>query len=263
MIRPVAWFVACLVIAACASGPPTVPFPAFIQTDDLEDVFLASLPGVRAKQLAGDPRTRRTSNRVDLPAAWRGTSGGMPDRSLEIFVLAGALWLADIELPAGGYAFLPSGSLGFNLRTDDGARILYFVNDADPDAVIRSPLIIDSDLLDWQPTSTPGISVKELRKDPGSGATTWLWRIGAGVSPPWETSGALREGYLLRGEYRHSECVHGEALTGQYAPGGYFYRPAGAINGGPLSGGPGDAVWLLREAHGGKRTIEADCAPTS
>lgn len=251
-----------LVVAGCAGGPPKVPFPAFIQTDELPDVFLASLPGVRAKQLAGDPKTRRTSNRIDLPAAWQGTSGGVPGRSLEIFVVAGALRLADIELRAGGYAFLPSGSLGFNLKTDDGARILYFVNDADPEAVIRSPIIIDSGLLDWQPAVAAGVSTKELRKDPGSGAMTWLMRIEAGASPPWTASSALREGYLLAGEYQHSECIGGEERTGQYSPGGYFYRPAGTINGGPLSGGPLDAVWLLRETQEGTHTIEAGCGPT-
>jgi len=74
-------------LAGCASGPPTLPYPAFIQVDELEDIFMASLPGVRAKQLSGDPQTRRTSNRVDLPKDWRGTSGGSPGRSLEIFVL--------------------------------------------------------------------------------------------------------------------------------------------------------------------------------
>ncbi len=262
MIRPAATLAACILLVACASGPPKVPFPAFIQADELEDVFLASLPGVRAKQLAGDPQTRRTSNRIDLPAAWRGTSGGAPGRSMEIFVLAGALTLADIELRAGGYAYLPSGSLGFNMKTEDGARILYFVNDADPDAVIRSPIIIDSGLLEWQPTVTPGITIKELRKDPGSGATTWLRRIEAGVSPPWEASSALREGYLLSGEYHHSECVQGSVRTGLYTPGGYFYRPGGAINGGPASGGAGDTVWFLRETRGGTHTMEASCSPT-
>lgn len=263
MIRAAAAVASCLLLAACASGPPQLPYPAFVRVDELEDVFVASLPGVRAKQLAGDPQTRRTSNRIDLPPAWQGTSGGAPGRSLEIFVLAGALTLADIELRAGGYAFLPSGSLGFNMKTDNGARILYFVNDTDPDSVIRSPLIIDSGLLEWLPTATAGISIRELRRDPGSGATTWLMRIAAGTSPPWEASGALREGYLLSGEYRHSECVQGTVRTGEYAPGGYFYRPAGTVNGGPLSGGPTDAVWFLRETRGGAHTVEAGCGPTS
>mgnify|MGYP000411600299 CR=1 FL=1 len=67
-------------LTSCASGPPEVPYPAFINANELEDVFVASLPGVRAKQLAGDSMTRRTSNRIDLPSGWRGTSGGAPGR---------------------------------------------------------------------------------------------------------------------------------------------------------------------------------------
>ena len=249
----------CFALVACAGGPPTLPFPAFIQADELEDVFLASLPGVRAKQLAGDPQTRRTSNRIDLPAAWQGTSGGAPGRSMEIFVLGGVLTLADIDLPAGGYAFLPAGSLGFNMQSANGARILYFVNDVDPDAVIRSPIIIDTNLLDWQPTTTAGVSTRKLREDPGSGAMTWLLRIKAGASLPWQSSSVLREGYLVTGHYRHSECADGEAHTGRYTPGGYFYRPPDTINGGPVSGGETDAIWLLRETERGDHKTADGC----
>jgi hypothetical protein len=259
-MRRVVLLVAMMLLAACASGPPQLPYPAFIQVDDLADMFMATLPGVRGKQLAGDPQTRRTSNRIDLPPAWQGTSGGMPGRSTEIFVVEGLLTIADIELPPGGYAFLPSGSLGFNMESKEGARILYFVNDVDPEAIIRSPIIIDAGLLDWAPTATPGIATKELRSDPGNGAKTWLLRIEAGSSVPWQSSSALREGYLLRGTYQHSECVLGEIHTSQYMQGGYFYRPADAVNGGPLSGGETDAVWFLRETEPGHETIVSGCA---
>lgn len=259
-MRPLLIFCGVLLVA-CASRPPAVPYPAFIATDELEDVFLASLPGVRAKQLAGDPMTRRTSNRIDLPAAWQGTSGGSPGRSTEVFVLAGSLRLADIELGPGGYAFLPAGSLGFNLRSEDGARILYFVNDVDPEAVIRSPIILDTTLLGWQRTEDAGITTKELRSDPGSGATTWLLRVQAGAAVPWESSSALREGYLISGSYRHSECVAGEVVTDSYAPGGYFYRPADAVNGGPDAGADTEATWLLRETAAGIHDRAAGCPP--
>jgi hypothetical protein len=259
MIRLVSAACLSVLVAACASGPPQLPFPAFVQVDELEDIFMASLPGSRAKQLAGDPQTRRTSNRIDLPADWSGTSGGTPGRSLEIFVLHGMLQIADIDLSSGGYAFLPAGSLGFNLHTQDGARILYFVNDVDPDSIIRSPIIIDSALLDWEATVVEGMMTKELRSDPGSGAKTWLLRIAAGSSLPWEKSAALREGYLVAGDYQHSECVLGEVHTGLYTAGGYFYRPANTINGGPLSGGDTDAVWFLRETHSGTNEIVPSC----
>jgi hypothetical protein len=234
-----------------------------VQVDELEDMFMASLPGIRAKQLAGDPQTRRTSNRIDLPRDWEGTSGGAPGRSTEIFVLEGSLTIADIELPPGGYVFLPAGSLGFNIEARDGARILYFVNDTDPESIIRSPIIIDANLLPWEPTETPGVAIKELRRDPGNGAATWLERIEAGVSIPWRSSTALREGYLTTGDFQDSECVLGEVLTSSYATGGYFYRPPGAVHGGPKSGGNADAVWFLRETESGTENIEAGCEPIS
>ncbi len=248
-----------VLLAACASGPPVLPFPAFVQTDELPDMYMASMPGARAKSLATDMGTRRTSNRIDLPPEWQGTSGGVPGRSMEIFVLEGVLRIADIDLPPGGYAFLPAGSLGFNITTRTGARVLYFVNDVDTESVIRSPIIIDSTLLDWEPTGTPGISTRELREDPGSGAKTWLMRIAAGTSPPWMASTAIREGYLVYGNYQHSECAMGEVHTGQYTTGGYFYRPPDVVNGGPLSGGPTDAIWFLREIQRGEHTIESGC----
>lgn len=247
------------ILAACASTAPEPPFPAFVQVDDLQDVFLASLPGVRAKPLAGDPGTRRRGNRIDLPPAWRGTSGGEPGRSMEIFVLSGDLSLADIRLGPGGYAFLPAGSLGFNLHSEDGARVLYFVHDDDPAAVIRAPILIDSNLLGWEATGTHGVTHKELRRDPGNGARTWLLRIAPGAALRWQSSSALREGYLVAGDYRHSECVLGEAVTGQYTAGGYFYRPGGVVNGGPDSGATAEATWLLREATGGDVTYHDGC----
>jgi hypothetical protein len=257
--RTLPLILALVLLAACAGGQPKMPFPAFIQSDELEDVFLASLPGVRAKQLAGDPLTRRTSNRIDLPRDWQGTSGGVPGRSMEIFVLAGSLMLADIELGPGGYAYLPAGSLGFNLQTIDGARILYFVNDADPEAVIRSPIILNSELLPWEPTTTRGIAIRELRKDPGSGAMTWLLRIDAGATMPWQSSSVLREGYLVGGTYQHAECVAGEPVADVYGPGGYFYRPANTVNGGPLSRAETDSVWLLRESSGADHSFADGC----
>lgn len=260
MTRYVCHALALMLLASCASGPPEVPYPAYIDTNELEDVFIASLPGVRAKQLAGDPMTRRTSNRIDLPPDWQGTSGGAPGRSLELFVLAGELMLADISLRRGGYAYLPAGSLGFNMKTRDGARILYFVNDADPESVIRSPIILDTGLLEWQPTSVRGITTRELRRDPGTGATTWLRRIEPAARVPWEASSALREGYLVSGRYRHSECVKGQVVTAEYLAGGYFYRPAGAVNGGPASVADTESVWLLRETTDAEHRTEAECA---
>jgi len=246
-------------VVACASGPPKLPYPAFIQSDELEDIFLASLPGIRAKQFSGDPQTRRTSNRVDLPPGWEGTTGGAPGKLLEILVLSGDLEVADVSLGLGGYLQIPPGTFGFNLQTSNGARILYFLDDVDPLAMIQSPVILDSSLIGWQVTDTDGVDIKELRNDPGNGARTWLLRIKPGAMIPWQSSSVIREGYLIEGQYQDSECVGGEVHTWIYTPGGYFYRPGNAISGGPEARALTESVWVLRERTAGSRTTKEGC----
>ena len=252
-----------VLVAGCASGPPQLPYPAFIQSDELNDIFIAGLPGVRAKQFSGDPQTRRTSNRVNLPPGWQGTTGGTPGKLLEILVLSGDLDVADISLGLGGYIQMPPGTLGFNLATSNGAQILYFLDDVDPLAMIRSPVILDSRLVAWEATDIDGVDIKELRNDPGNGARTWLLRIEPGAIIPWQSSSVIREGYLIEGQFQDSECVGGEVHTWTYTPGGYFYRPGDAINGGPDAKAITDSVWLLRERQVSSRQIVDACPSVS
>ncbi len=251
------WLV--FLLTGCASGSPALTYPAFIQADELPDVFIAGLPGTRAKQFAADSQTRRSSNRLLLPADWKGSTGGSPGKSVEIFVVAGGVTLGGIVLKAGSYAYIPPGFTGSNISTTSGALVLYFLDDPDPAAVIQTPLILDSDVVDWRPVSEDaqdfGHSVKELRLDPGSGAKTWLLRIDHGSTQGWHKSSAVEEGYLVSGNYRHSECVNGEVLTDDYGPGGYFHRPPGAVNGGPDAAATSSAIWYLRRT--GKGSIES------
>ena len=253
-----------LSLTACASSAPTVPYPAFVQADDLPDVYLAGMPGVRAKQFAGDPRSRRTSNRLLLPTGWKGSTGASPGKSVELFVVTGEITLGKMNMKAGSYAYIPVGFTGSNIETDSGAVILYFLDDANPDAVIQTPLLLDSNLLDWQAASDEledfGFSVKELRLDPGSGVRISLLRIDPGAIQRWRQTSKTEEGYLLSGNYRHSECVSGEVLTHDYLPGGYFARPGGAVHGGPESMAITSSVWYLRRM--GASAVESvpDCA---
>ncbi|HNP37769.1 MAG TPA: DUF4437 domain-containing protein [Woeseiaceae bacterium] len=251
-------------LAACASSysKPDLPYPAFVQTDELQDVFLAALPGVRAKQFASDMRTQTMSDRIDIPRDWKGSTGGAPGKSLEIFVLAGSLRLSDFELGPGGYAYVPPGSLGFTLESDDGARILYFLDEIDASSVIRAPIILDSALLDWE-TAGDGLHRRVLRSDPGSGATTWLLRLAQGASMPLESSTAAREGYMISGQYRHSECLDGAPASWDYLPGGYFRRPAGVVNGGYEAVATTETTWFLREAERGELHVESACPPAA
>ena len=236
-----------LIAAGCASGPPELPYPAFVQTQELDTIYLATMPGVYAKQLAGNPKTRRTSNQIDLPPGWQGTTGGAPGKALEIYVLTGDLDVSDMRLGAGGYVHVPPGTLGFNLKTAEGARILYFLDDVDPMAMIETPTILDTGLVGWQPTSIDGVSTKVLRDDPGNGARTWLKKIEPGAVIPWQSSSAIREGYLASGQFQNSECVDGEIHTWIYSRGGYFYRPRSTFSGGPEAKAISESIWVLRE----------------
>jgi hypothetical protein len=179
-----------LQLTACAPSQPDVPYPAFVRVEEIPDVFIAGLPGVRAKGLVGaNSDSAGGGYRIDLPSSWQGTSGASPDKTLEIFVIDGELSVADVSLKRGGYAYLPPGTLGFKLKSSTGARILYFLDDIEPTAVIRTPLILESGLIDWDDTETEGVAVKELRADPGSGARSWLVRgAGSSVSSPAQRS---------------------------------------------------------------------------
>ena len=234
-----------LLFVACSSGPPRPSFPAWIVVDELPDAFIAGLPGVRAKQLAADVRTQRASYRVLIPADWSFTTGASPGQSVEIFVLGGSIELGDFPLEAGGYAYIPSGMTGMQMKSDNGAMVLYFLDQANEASVIQTPLVTNSNLIDWD-TDDIGVSVKELRADPGSGARTWLLRIDSDAILPWQKSSRPVEGYLLSGGMMYSECVGEVHGTEAYQPGGYFHRPPGAIHGGPESTTTGSATWYLR-----------------
>jgi Domain of unknown function (DUF4437) len=251
-------------IGGCANAPRNVPYPAFIQVEELDGAFHAGLPGTRAKGMSGDPRTGRFSALLLLPEQWRWNTGAAPGKSVEIFVLAGAVMLGDLELRPGNYAWLPPGSTGLSMSSLGGAQLLYFLNDAAPDAVIQTPLFMSRDVVPWQPLSEEamdaGLQVKELRHDPGSGQRTFLLKVEPGATQRWQKSSVKEEGFLLSGEHRHSECLNGKAITGEYTPGGYFERPAGVVNGGPLAGSSEGAIWFMRTNSRAKITIVDECS---
>lgn len=251
----------CLGLAACASTPEP-PYPAFVETALLPDSFIAGLPGVRSKRLAANPDTRRSSDLLTLPPDWSFSTGGFPDKSVEIYVVAGSVRLGEFQLDAGGYAFIPAGSTGLSLTSAAGAQLLYFLDDAVDASVIETPLISNRAILSWETSADAdafGIAEKVLREDPGSGARTWLLRIEPGALLPWRRSTVAEEGILLEGEYVHAECVDGESVTGSYRRGGYYIRPPGAINGGPESGARQPSVWFVRRRAAGEYETLAAC----
>lgn len=256
---------ATLVCTAYASAAPKVPYPAFIQADELSDAFLAGLPGIRAKQFGSAARSIAMSSRLLLPPNWDFSTGATPDKSVEIFVLAGEIEVQGFTLHPGGYAYLPGGSMGSGMRTRSGAQILYFLNDLDDRATIRVPLIAGVDSGQWEPISDDpadfGLSVMVLRSDPGSGAQTWLLKVDPVAEQSWQSFSADVEGYLVSGKYQHSECVAGKPVSAVYTSGGYFLRPAGAINGGPKARSLETSIWYLRARTHGARHNVSECSP--
>ncbi len=255
---------AAMLLGACASPPAArVPYPAFIQATELEPVFTAALPGTRAQPLFLDSRRGVSSLLLTLPADWDWNAGGSPGKSVEIYVLQGEIRLGEFTLQPGNYAYLPPGSTSMPMSTDAGARLLYFLDNAAPQSVIRTPLFMSREVVPWQPVpgvAGDGVERKVLRSDPGSGATTALLRIAPGTRPVgWRASSTVMEGFLLSGDYRESACVAGEAVTGDYGPAGYFRRPAGAVTGGPETGSETGAEWLVREPAPGAFTSYDAC----
>ncbi len=245
-LYPLIGIVAAAFVAGCAASTPRLPYPAFVETGELPDVFMASLPGVRAKAFSENAAERTGRYRVDLPADWTGTSGGVAQAALEIFVIAGQLTVGDIKLVSGGYAYLPSGSLGFRLASPQGARILYMIGAEDPSSVIRGAMINDGTNPEWT-EEQPGVKSRILREDPGSGAKTWLVRVSPEAEHEWRLSLVAREGYLVSGAMTVSECFQGKERSGTYLPGGYFLRPANTVFGGGETAALRDTTWFLRE----------------
>ncbi|HET6629046.1 MAG TPA: DUF4437 domain-containing protein [Woeseiaceae bacterium] len=248
------------VLGACASSPAgRLPYPAFIQAGELEPVFTAALPGTRAKPLFVDGRHGLSTLLLTLPPDWDWNAGGAPGKSVEIYVLEGEIRLGEFTLQRGNYAYLPPGSTTLPMSTDAGARLLYFLDDADPQAVIRTPLFMSREVVPWQPlpgAADDNVQRKVLRSDPGSGATTALISFVPGAHGPWRASSAPMEGFLLSGDFRVSVCVTGESLTGEYEPGGYFRSPAGTLI---ETGSEGGAVWLMRQPARGALTFYDAC----
>lgn len=242
--------IALTLLVACAGQKPQVSYPVFVQIADIPDSFLAGLPGTRSKILSSNLDSRRSSLLLQIPPDWDFGTGGSPEKTLEIYLLEGDLTLGGFALEPGGYAYLPARSMGVKMSSEGGALMLYFLDDVKADAVIQTPIINNSNLLDWQANSDRiedfGISTKELRSDPGSGARTWLLRIEPGAVQGWQQASAVQEGYMISGHYQHNECGDVGIVQGEYSAGGYFLRPAGAINGGPNAIAVETAVWVMR-----------------
>jgi hypothetical protein len=178
------------------------------------------------------------------------------NHTIELFVLEGQLFWDGTILGANDYAYLPSDVAAPKLRSDySGAVVLLFLDPPRETDGSRSRFMKTKELA-WRrgvvSQKDTGIALKlevmDLRWVAETGQRTWLLRAGSDLKVPWEVHDGVEEGFLLQGDYRIGECLPGDnkPLTGDYTPGGYFYRPGGLIHSGPESGSQMGAVWLLR-----------------
>ncbi len=169
-------------------------------------------------------------------------------------ILNGSLSWDDQLLAEHDYVYLPPQAGTAELVAgSDGAQFLLF-RDPPTDLADRQTRILKASEQAWRPGVVAqedtgqalALEVKDLLWIESSGQRTWLLRAGPDLSVPWEIHQGVEEGFLLEGDYRIGECLPQGEVTGDYAAGGYFYRPGGIVHSGPQSGSQGGALWLLR-----------------
>jgi len=189
---------------------------------------------------------------LDLPAGWT-ISGPSPSAyTLEIFVLTGELTIADTTLTEWGYVHVPA-SVALSMTSPCGATILVYADQPRPTdgATLRT---VTTTSADWRSGviaardtgRSLALEVRDLLSVPSTGQRTWLLRAGADLALPFERHRTVEEGYIVQGRYRLIERLESGETVFNHEPGGYFWRPAGIVHGGPRSGSDGDFVMLLR-----------------
>lgn len=271
-------------VAGAAAGelPETVGAPVrdpsgfvgFLPEQSLALVEVAALPGARGKFLDGDPASGRAAWLVEFPAGYRAAfEAGRFAQSVEMVMLDGRLDFGDATLGARDFAFVPPGGRVPELASPPGARALVFFDPPAPDAAAverqrqQGNYVTRYDETRWLPASVArgaglqlDLKVQHLKKDPFTTARTWYVKLAGGMSVPWERHSVVEEGYLMEGDYRMAECLPGRSVFGEYAAGGYFWRPAGIPHSGPGSGTRGGALWLQRSPAALDVVFYADCA---
>ena len=90
------------------------------------------------------------------------------------------------------------------------------------------------------------LEIQHLKKDPLSGARTWMVRLEPLINMPFEVHSVPEEAYLIEGKYAQPECMPDGLRLGVYEAGDYFYRPGGIAHSGPGSGPIETTTWVMR-----------------
>lgn len=222
----------------------------------------------RAAPSPGWPEARLLRRDAATGEAWRLSAdrasdfdGGAAPALTELYVLRGSIRFARVALGPGDYARLGAGYDMGEVRLGADSDILLFRYPVGaPASPQPEPLVVREAETEWTAGTVARdagaeapLMIRRLFTDPETGARTHLVRLAASVSVPWEIHSTAEEGYLLDGDYRLAECLPSGRRDYDYAPGGYFYRPAGVMHSGPQSTTTTGATWLIRTP----RTLDA------
>jgi uncharacterized protein DUF4437 len=203
----------------------------FIESGDvpLEAVAGGPLDGTSRRLLSEDEETGAWTGIVRFPAGFSADFGTL-GRPVELFALQGELEIDGRALGEGAYAYVPSGGTR-PVAAAEAADLLVMV---EPEAPASSDgvEVTDTSTMRWSAPDLdadvpPGIVIKLLRVDPGSGDWTWV----AGVAPGWQEERAeihptVEECLMLRGDILLG-------TRGTMTAGSYFWRP-GMVEHGPM-----------------------------
>lgn len=207
--------------------------------------------------------------RLELPGGWRGAAPADVADYRELYVIRGELTVNDVVLGEGDY-FEQSPPATWTLGAgDDGALALLF---RAPEAApvlpgsyrrvvgSRRPWVAGMAMRAAGRDDVP-LAIRHFRNDPRSGARTYLVRVAAGLSIPWEVHAVAEEAYLLSGDFTLVECLADGEREHRYEPGGYFYRLPGIAHNGPRSGSDTGALMLIRTPGPLTVTLVDGCDP--
>lgn len=238
---------------AVAMGPPDFDaLVVFRHTGDVASAPLAdfgSAPGRLLNRVDGVQQVAV----VALSAGWQWQPPRTRRQSLELYVLSGTLQWGDVMLSAHDYAYLPATASAPLLAAAGEAEVLvYFDPPRNTDG--NQARVLPADDGGWRPGIVAerdagvrlALEVRDLLWVESTGQRTWLLRARPDLVVPWERHETVEEGFLVAGDYRLVECLPEGPVSGSYRPGGYFYRPAGIVHGGPESGSSDAVMWLLR-----------------
>lgn len=273
MVRAGYWL-ALLLAGACVPALATDTAQFYVDTSRLGTERVAEFAALPVKILSRNQATGRLALELKLLPQFRDRGQRqLTDRSFEIVLLEGDLQIDNVKLQPRDFSFTPAGGKRPKLSTLQGARLLAFFDPAPRDPAIRDKLrsmggyVTHYDDSRWNPGSLSQMAgfdlrleIQHLKKDPLSGARTWLVRLKPPVTMPFEVHSVAEEAYVLAGRYSQPECMPDGMRTGIYEANSYFFRPGGIPHSGPGAGPLIETTFLMRSPANLDVTFYASCA---